>query len=198
MSTVPTYTSSTSFHANNGSGNNSRVGSSGGYGINKLYKEISDYFSGFMLTKIGNNSGFSVYYAKIDCQLCADIRYIVAMTSLDLNELRAVKPLSEIQWISFQTRTTTDRDHEFSNMKLKSYPYKRNKLSDALQDKIELYKRMKDKSVYIAENYPVKIELIHTISKEVNEALGKMAPEYSDDGTIASALETYQCVLVVI
>jgi len=129
-------------------------------------------------TNVNNtNNNFSVYYAKVGCLLCVDNRYIVCIVANDNHPIGNQKLLSQLPWISFQTREIEDMP-----MKLKSQEIK-NTNSTLLKDKITLKYRLKDRYVYYAEKNPVKVELLFSENENI----------FSETGTLQSALDTYNC-----
>lgn len=149
-----------------------------------FYNTIIKSFGDPIMTKVkqlprpsADKPGFSVYYAKVGCLLCLDDRYIACIVDKDVLPLGSNRRLSEISWISFQTRTIDNLPMKLKDQKIKGEHV------DGLKDKIVLKQRLADRYVYYAEKSPVKIELLF----DQNETT------YSETGTIQSALDTYNC-----
>ena len=151
----------------------------------KIQNSIVDYFGDTIMTKLKqspethNKPSYSLYYAKIGCMLCVEDRYIIAVTEQDPYNIGFQQRLSELNWISFQTRTIEKSPGQLKTQQLKS------KSSQIITDKIKSYEKREDRNVYMALNVPLKVELLYT----------KDDDNYSDSGTIQSALDTYNCVL---
>ena len=157
-----------------------------------IYKEkviirqsLIDYFGDLLMTKIQeteqsyNKRSYSLYYAKIGCMLCVEDRYLIVVVDSDPYSINHLENLSQLNWISFQTRTI---DKPPQGLRTQQIPSKINKL---LTDKINLVEKKPDRYVYMSKTTPLKIELLFT----------KEDDNYSNSGTIQSALDTYNCVL---
>jgi len=151
-----------------------------------VYKNISDYYNNPVFVKINDtpinkyNVSFSIYYCKIGCMLCIDDRYLIAMVYNDNMPVGNNERLSNLKWISFQTRTLE------SNLKLKSIDISV-KPNNFVNSIIELNEVVNNENLnkYIYYLNSLKIELL---SNDVDVS-------YSSKGTIKSCLESYNCVL---
>jgi hypothetical protein len=127
------------------------------------------------------NKRYSMYYAKLGCLLCVDDRYIVAIVQDDGYPIGTQQYISDLNWISFQTRTL---DQKQVPGQIKSQDLKTT-LNPVVTDKIQMVERKEDRMVYFSNTHPVQVELLFT----------KDYDTYAENGTIQSALETYNCVL---
>ena len=152
----------------------------------RIYTDVANYFGNTVLTKLSSiprRTPIGVYYARIGCLLCDDNQYIVALVEGDNTPIGNTEMLSDLKWISFQTRML---DKLPNNSTLSSREFKSVLSRDTtLTDKIQLQERRQDRCVYHSTHYPVQIELL--IEKE-NDT-------YAESGTIRSALDTYACVI---
>lgn len=154
----------------------------------EVRRGISDFFNGVYATKTSTNGKFSFYHAKIEeCLLCIENNYLVIVVVDDYNSIGHEEYVSNLQWVSFQTRTMNN-----SPKKLESQ--KQIKLEDDsrmikfLNSKISSIEKKSDRQVYSCENIPIlKIELLFAENEN-----------YADTGTIKSALDTWNCVLYFI
>ena len=150
-----------------------------------IRKSISDYFGNLVMTKLKktdpteNKPSYSIYYAKIGCMLCVDDRYVIAIVESDPYPIGSQEYLSEMNWISFQTRTIEQPLSQLKTQQTKSV------MTRQITDKIHLQEKTQDRNVYMASTLPLKIELLYTTEDD----------NYSNSGTIQSALDTYNCVL---
>ena len=144
-----------------------------------IYNLISDYYENPLLFKIKDEKNYSLFGAQLSSFLLNERYYIICTTSI-INESKM--KLKEIPWTSFQVRTITD--DKYSDLpKIKYKIKKENKFGTPLQ----LISRNNNISSYkTKENLPLTISLLHTKGLEY---------EYSNHGTIHSALETHQTIL---
>jgi len=153
------------------------------YEKNIVYKNFSDYYGNPVFTKVSDtpinkwNISFSIYYCKVGCMLCIDDRYLVVLVEND-NMLQGNKErLSNLKWISFQTRTVRDL-----TMNLKSVDMQPKNI-DFMNQSVSLSEYNESKYIYISKI--MKIELL----------CDEDTSQYSQSGTIKSCLETYNCVV---
>lgn len=162
-------------------------------GINKekmeIKKAISDYFNGIFLTKIKyipsfqtKKSSLSLYYAKIGCMLCIENQYLIVVVENDSNIIGHEEYLENLDWVSFQTRTM---DNPPSGLKSQQSSQSKNQKSNLMFEKIFLSEEKEDRNIYLCNNLPIKIELLFTKDDDT----------YSNNGTVQSALDTYNCVI---
>jgi hypothetical protein len=167
-----------------------------------IYKGIYNYFSPDLLfTKVENKrlngKSYSIYYAKLECMLlCNDKRYLIAIIPYDMTIGGTECKLSDLKWISFQTITfikdpifkikrLSEVGEYMVDLELKGQNYNVNN-NEITKNIIEIEKRQDDKNIYIVPKYPLlQISLFTTTGKN----------EYANKTTIASALETFNCVL---
>lgn len=144
-----------------------------------IYNLISDYYENPILHKIKDEKNHSLYGAQLYSFLLNERYYIICTTSLNLEKTMRLK---DIPWTSFQVRTLMD--DKYSDLpKIKYKIKKENKYLTPLR----LISRNKNLSSYkTIQNLPLTISLLHTKGLEY---------EYSNDGTIHSALETHQTIL---
>lgn len=148
-----------------------------------FYALLSEYFDNPMLEKTQNDGEYSVYVCKIHTLLLNESRYIVAITHNDHMALGTIKPLSEIKWISFQSRIL--ESDSYFNVTRHSYQIKNDsKFHFSVQQKSS----SKEQSVYMLTNneYPLQITLLHTKG---------LLFEYPSTGSLISCIETYQTIL---
>lgn len=150
-----------------------------------IQKSIVQYFGDAVMVKIKqtpetqHKPSYSLYYAKIGCMLCIENRYIIAVMDTDPYPIGSQQRLSEMNWISFQTRTIEKSPGQLKTQQLKSVT------TPIITDTIKLSEKRIDRNVYMSVNYPLKIELLYT----------KDDDSYADNGTIQSGLDTHNCVL---
>lgn len=163
--------------------------------IQLLYKIIGKYFSNMKMFKLNDifETQLSIYKANIQCSLCSEYRYCIAICPIDYNQIGEMVLLSDLKWKSFQTRSsTTDQSGNFSDYTTIIDPL--------LDSKIELIKVENDKSIYRCLYFPITIELLHKkkhISAYEQTINQYPESEYSKTGTIKTAISTYKCVIII-
>ena len=151
-----------------------------------IYKNIVDYYNNPIFVKINDTPqyrygiSFSIYYCKIGCMLCVDDRYLIAMVKNDDMPIGNNEKLSNLKWISFQTRTLE------ANLNLKAIDIV-TKPNPFINTSVELNEVVNTSECikYIYYYNSLKIELLST-DEDIT---------YSNKGTIKSCLESYNCVL---
>jgi len=144
---------------------------------------ISSYFDNPEMVKTKSANNCAIYMNRVYGMLCNEQRYIVATIPEDREMIGHVKRLSELQWNSFQTRTSSER---YPNVK--SFNYEQKKMMPYTTD-IFLTKRETNHCEYECDKLPLNITLI--VPK------GKSIYEYQARGTIASALETFNTIVTI-
>lgn len=147
-----------------------------------IYKIICEYFDYPDLQKVKDDSQFSTYLCKASGSLINQQRYIIAITEKDNFSIGTRFNLKDLSWISFQTRTLSTKyekvpTHFYTQKKKEPYTFP-----------IQGYKRdMKITNYECPKINGLYINLIHTKPNDLWE--------YPPQGTVGSALETYQTVL---
>ncbi len=159
-----------------------------------VYKKFADYFKDLSFVKLNNvsmnNKWYSKYVAVIQCDLliCAidKIKCCVVLTKIDKEAVGAIRSLSDLQWISFQTRFYKENPFSALSTDLKEQTYDKSK-RNIMGEKIKSYKRTSTYTQYISQDTLLKITLVHTAKDEYEFP--------ANESTLAGALETYQCVI---
>lgn len=173
--------------------------------FSKFHEAISSYFP-IKLTKIQDilidNKQYTQYIGKLYCNLCTEIRYLVAIVPRDIMEIGTQVHLSKLNWICFQTRTTNDRDDEFSSLELTPQHISDSKNLPFLKTEINITNKTQDRSIYTINSNAFsfyRIELLHTFPKkdvsDYEHSNSKSISEYTSKGSILSAINTFQCVI---
>jgi len=148
-----------------------------------FYELIDNYFESPILEKIQDQNNTSIYMCKIKTLLASpEQMYLVAITSLDKNQVGLKLPLSNINWKSFQTRAFSKFEknivtHKYSPKNMSEYTIP-----------VSLVERYEDHTDYSIENYRATVTLLHK---------NKNIYEYPSSGNLASCLETYKTVIVI-
>tara|TARA_Y100000389_G_scaffold20907_1_gene17964 strand:+ start:4970 stop:5470 length:501 start_codon:yes stop_codon:yes gene_type:complete len=146
----------------------------------EVYTLFVNYFNNPDLIKIKDVDNYSMYMVKTPCLLTNDYRYIIIMVSKDDNKIGNLKKMSDLYWISLQTRTLNDQH----NIPIHSY---QSSLYKPLLKKIERISLTKENSVYNCDDFPLRVLMIHR-KPNINS-------EYHPTGNLISAIETYHTVI---
>lgn len=148
-----------------------------------IYSLISGYFDNpeLIKTKVSNDN--SIYMNCIYGLLCNEQRYIVAIIEEDNMPLGTRQRLSDIKWISFQTRTIAEK---YPNMRPFSYEQKR---GQNYMLPISIIKREDTHCEYRCDQLgDINITLLN----------GKKSKyEYQPKGNLVSALETFNTIITL-
>lgn len=162
-----------------------------------FYNIISKLFSNTVFIKDRNVGMFSIYKCNVD-SLLMEYRYLVAICDIDVFPLGTKIPLTNLNWKSFQTRTTTVNDN--------NKPQKYESLIDSkLNTRIKYTMMNIDKAVYSSSEFPfLKIELLPKSTKPISLydqtyglGIDKHANNYAQTMTLLNALSTFHCCLTI-
>lgn len=146
---------------------------------NDFYNIINDYFNSPIMLKDKDTENYSIYICKLHSLLSVEKRYIIVITLKDDNKIGDNIPLKNIKWVSFQSRTMTNRN------KLQSHKYSV-KRTDRYN--IPIYETSKDKKAvyYRCEGYnDIVITILYTENTK----------HYQSKGTLVNALETFNTII---
>jgi len=153
--------------------------------IDDLYTHMGNYFNNptMVKTKVVDNK--CVYMTKITCKLTNEYRYLIALILDDRLPLGANKQLGNLQWTEFHTRKMTE------NHPLAQHDYIPTRNTPLYTDIIKTSNN-NDASVYECKAFPITISMLHNTKDIDNDT------EYTNKGTIVSALETYETVITLL
>lgn len=143
-----------------------------------IYSLFSDYFKNPKMTKIKDIQNYSMYICKIHALLGIEYRYVIVFVNKDSFPVKTEKFLSQLYWISLQTRTLTD-EHD-----IPSHAYVPRRIQE-LDKKIQLIHKTNDQYKYRVESLPFEITLLPKTK----------GLDYQPTGTVVTALETYNTVI---
>ena len=179
----------------------------------EIYNNIVNYFGDIIFTKLNSKATsdgtvYGLYYCKVGCMLCIDNRYLLVIVKEDTNgsshneiPVGTQMYLSNLHWISFQTRSIDD--FETVNpygIKIKQQNVKndRNMIIDL---EMKLLEELNDRVSYeCSENYPISVDIMKKKSKEkniYNMMDGYEKEYYTPTCSLQTLLESYQCVLTI-
>lgn len=148
----------------------------------ELYSLMVKYFNNPEMVKIRDTNGYSMYMAKTNSLLLVEYHYIIAFVYHDNKQVGYKERLSELKWSSLQTRTLRE-DH-----KLSVHDYIPTRMH-GLDKKITLVNSDNNQYNYKVDGLPITITLLPS---------GKQKGiEYNTSGTVITALETYQTIVVL-
>ena len=155
----------------------------------KIYQEFVVYFNNPVMSKIGEQNNFSIYAVKMQAFLGIEFRYIFAHVKKDTKKLETTELLSNLKWVSFQTRLTKEE----YNTGLHSYIPR---ATEFMSMKIQLVQQTDQEYRYKVGNTKLKLSLL---PKQVKKSFLEQSSvhEYLDTGTLYNALETYSTIVVM-
>ena len=145
-----------------------------------MYKAFDNYFNHPIMFKIKNINNCSMYMIKSSCLLSNECRYIICFIPEDSLIIGTKEHLSNLKWISFQTRTLSDK-HD-----LPSHSYQPIK-EGPLNAIITRTSMCPELSTYKCDAFPLTVTLINK----------KTESDYQPRGTIIAALETYSTIITL-
>jgi hypothetical protein len=147
----------------------------------QIYEEFDKYFNHPKMTKIRDDGNYSIYMTKTYCLLSNEYRYLVAIVPKDTIPLDKTEKLSELPWVSFQTRTLP------VNHKISPHSYTPTR-TGFLGKIIDRTVKQENSSTYSCPELPITITLLYPKNNGI---------EYQNKGTILAALETYQTIITL-
>lgn len=144
-----------------------------------IYNLFIEYYGNTYFTKIREEEKYYIYMCKIYGLLNNQYRYLIAVVTAN-NQLKEEELLSDLKWVSFQARTLPE------NYKLKMYSYVPKKGSILNSQIVKILCNTVSCS-YSCSNLPI---LNVTLLNTKDDVL-----EYQPNGTIISALETFQTII---
>lgn len=143
-----------------------------------IYKAFDSYFNSPVLSKIKDINGNSMYMTKIICLLGNESRYIICFVTQDDLPIGTMEKLSNMRWLSFQTRSLSDT----YNIPSHRYQPKRDGPLSVVINRTSV---TSEASTYNCESFPIILTLLHK----------KGESDYQPTGNVISALETYATII---
>jgi hypothetical protein len=147
----------------------------------KIYEDFDSYFNHPIMTKMYDQNGYSIYMTKTYCLLSTECRYIIAIILQNKMPIGSKEKLSELPWVSFQTRTLSE------NHPIQSHSYTPTRKGPLLA-KIYKTSATPEAATYKCNTLPLIITLLVT---------KQSSSEYQNEGHLISALETYQTIITL-
>ena len=156
----------------------------------EIYSLLAKYFGNPEITKMKDVENYSMYICKIYAVLGIEFRYIIAFVLKDEFPVGNKTSLFDLPWISLQTRTLTD-DHV-----LYQHTYIPSKFGK-INSKIRLIMQDEKQYKYSVDNLPIFITLLPKQKTRNWERMNEnnASLEYSREGSLMGALETYQTII---
>jgi len=151
-----------------------------------IYDTIAGYFQNPSMVKIPprEETGMDLFAVRVSSMLLKDRRFLFVLAPPDATmPFGTVQPLRSIQWEVLQARSVVD-DDDLAMLPVMKYDIRR----DAFRD----YRLIMDNGTEDWTSYrvqpllPIRVHLLHR---------KKGRHEYSTEGTIVAAIETYQTIL---
>jgi hypothetical protein len=156
--------------------------------IQEFKRQLSKMFNDPVLQKVEEVGNASIYKARVDSMLVASaMKYVVVISVHDNTPIFEKKKLSQINWVSFQTRQIQKHHIDKSLYNLPEMRIQYHEIPSLLKDKITKMETYDDRVEYMSENVPVKIILL-TENKDKGQAL-------KNDSTIERALSYFNTII---
>jgi hypothetical protein len=156
--------------------------------IQEFKKQLCKLYNDPILEKVEEIGNASIYKAKVESMLVASsMKYVVVISVQDNTPIFQKRKLSQINWVSFQTRQLPKNytDKSLYNLPVISSNY--SEISPLLKDKITKIDTYDDKVEYLSSNIPVKIILL-TENREKGVSM-------KNDSTIERALSYFNTII---
>lgn len=144
-----------------------------------LYKCFTEYFNNPVMTKIDSKEGKSIYSVRIKGNNI-DNKFIIVFINEDNLNIGKIKKLSELYWDSLQTRTLN------TTYNVANHTYEVRKYKDLLHS-IHKTDTHEKSCTYICEGLPLKVVLLNYKNQYHT---------YKEKGTLLSAIETYNTIII--
>ena len=146
-----------------------------------LYQMITRYYDTPTLLKLRDDQDFSMYGIQLPCFLLNEKRYLILLCPRDAFSKNSRRSMKDLRWISLQARSL--HDEAMASLPLHHYQIKRD---NQYAIPLSVFHRSTKVTTYRMDSYPLEVSLLHQRSNEF---------EYPGEGTLVSALETYQTIL---
>ena len=145
-----------------------------------VYELLSGYYDDPLMNKIKDIKGEqSMYGVQLPCFLLNEKRYLIAI--VPYAEQSKTIHLRDLRWTTLMIRAL--QDESLQNLPVHNYTIKRD---DRFRIALRVKSRNKGITIYDETNGIFEVSLLHTRNNEY---------EYPNEGTLVSALETYQTLL---
>lgn len=158
--------------------------------IQEFKKQLAKLYNDPILEKVEEVGHASIYKAKVESMLVASaMKYVVVISIHDLTPIFQKRRLSQINWVSFQTRQIPKNHIDKSLYNLPEINVNYTEVPSLLKDKITKVDTYDDKVEYISSNIPIKIILL-TENKDKGLAM-------KNESTIERALSYFDTIISV-
>lgn len=148
----------------------------------KIRKLVSDYFGDPVCVKIRNTPGGNSVFA---CRAAYDLkesRYLLVIAEGEDVPIGTHKKLSDVKWRSFQARELRE------DIRCPGFQYK-GRATEPFNSRLFLNHRESGMTVYDNREFGFQVALLHKDKKSEFE--------YPDFGTFATAMETFQALVMI-
>lgn len=145
---------------------------------NEFYEEIGKFFSNPILEKLKDINNTSMYIVKFNIHLLNDSKYLSVFVPKDNEVIGFKKPLKDLYWISLSTHNSpqslTKHQHVFMLDR-----------NETVLEPITFVEQDNGLYIYSCDKFGLSIILDSKNNKHV----------YSKTGSIATALNTFNCTI---
>jgi len=143
-----------------------------------LYAGFVEFLGNPKMYKIKDVESYSMYMVKTECMLSNECRFLIALVRQDAMPMHHAETLDNLQWVSFQARTLTDRH----DIPAHGYTARYGPLKAVVTKTGET----DETTTYGCEDFPITIVMLN----RKNQA-------YQDRGTVGHAIETFQTIITI-
>jgi hypothetical protein len=143
-----------------------------------VYDTVIGHVGNPHMIKTKVQDGYAVYMVEVQSMLLNEKRFLVVLTT-DSQPVGHTAYLSDLKWISFQARTLS----EAPSLDIPVYSYMAQRGASST---LQLRCKSRSNAVTVYRSPDLEVSLLHTRGGEY---------EYPNDGSLASAIETYQTVI---
>lgn len=147
-----------------------------------IYSLLQEYYGSPDLVKIRDDEELSIYGVQLPCLLLNERRFLILLCPRDVVSTGRAKNMKDLRWTSLQSRTLSDE--QFAHLPIHNDFRVHRDAKFALP--LSIHHRTQKVSSYRTDGYPIDVSLLHQKNNEF---------EYPNEGTLMSALETYQTIV---
>jgi len=146
------------------------------------YDLFASYYNDPQMVKIRNQGDYSMYGVRLPCFLLNESRYLIVLCPVDVYEVHTKRPIRDLRWLSLQARSL--HEEGLTHLPTHTYSIKRGRKYEI---PLRMIHRTETATTYTTTPESIHVALLHT--RKNNEY------EYSQEGNLVSALETFQTVI---
>ena len=153
------------------------------YSRQHTFSAFNNAYYQLIFTKVDDKPNFSIYAARIRSHLQDGIKYILLLTEPETGQYKVPKgsqyKITDIGWFCIQSRTL-DVDY---GLKEQDLPDPKD---SPLQIECYISERKEDRSIYIVDQLPLVVEMIHRMEMQNKY-------QYPDTVKLSDCMRSHMC-----